>query len=84
MCFGKTKTLKMLREKCTRNNESELGFNLDDRCDYIEHEQFLEKKPRKSSLTVLQMNCRGIKSKLDEIDDSTHTQLPIHYHQVMT
>ena len=30
MCFGKTKTLKSLREQCTNSNESDLGFNLDD------------------------------------------------------
>ena len=50
MCFGKTKTLKSLREKCTSSNESELGFNLDNRCDYIDHDQLQEMKPCKSSL----------------------------------
>ena len=69
MCFGKTKTLKSLREQCTSSNESELGFNLDDRCDYIDHDQLQEMKPCKSSLIILQLNCRGIKSKLDEIEE---------------
>ena len=69
MCFGKTKTLKSLREQCTSNNESDLGFNLDDRCDYIDHDQLQEMKPCKSSLFILQLNCRGIKSKLDKIED---------------
>ena len=69
MCFGKTKTLKSLREQCTSNNESDLGFNLDDRCDYIDHDQLQEMKTCKSSLFILQLNCRGIKSKLDEIED---------------
>ena len=69
MCFGKTKTLKSLREQCTSSNESELGFNLDDRCDYIDHDQIQEMKPCKSSLIILQLNCRGIKSKLDEKDE---------------
>ena len=69
MCFGKTKTLKSLREQCTSSNESDLGFNLDDRCDYVDHDQLKELKPCNSSLFVLQLNCRGIKSKLDEIED---------------
>ena len=69
MCFGKTKTVKSLREKCTSSNESELGFNLDDRCDYIDNNQLQDMKPRKSSLYILQINCRGIKSKLDEIEE---------------
>ena len=69
MCFGKTKTLKSLREKCTSSNESKLGFNVDDRCDYIDHDQLQEIKPCKSSLIILQLNCRGIKSKLDEIEE---------------
>ena len=74
MCFGKTKTLKSLREQCTSSNESDLGFNLDDRCDYIDHDQLKEMKPCKSSLFVLQLNCRGTKSKLDEIDLSKNCQ----------
>ena len=49
--------------------EPEQGFNLDDRCDYIDHDQLLEMKPSKSSLIILQLNCRGIKSKLDEIEE---------------
>ena len=69
MCFGKTKTLKSLREQCTNSNESDLGFNLDDRCDYIDHDHLKEMKACNSSLFVLQVNCRGIKSKLDEIED---------------
>ena len=69
MCFGKTKTFKSLREQCTSSNESELGFNLDNRCDYIDHDEIQEMKPCKSSLVILQLNCRGIKSKLDEIEE---------------
>ena len=64
MCFGKTKTLKSLREKCTSSNESKLGFNLDDRCDYIDHDQLQEIKPCKSSLIILQLNCRGNKVQI--------------------
>ena len=67
--FWKDQTLKSLREQCTSNNESDLGFNLDDRCDYIDHDQLQEMNPCKSSLFILQLNCRGIKSKLDEIED---------------
>ena len=67
--IGKTKTLKLLRDKCNSTTEPELGFNLDDRCDYIDHEQLLDMKPIKSGLNVLQLNCRGIKSKLDEIEE---------------
>ena len=69
MCFGKTLTLKSLREKCTSSSEPELFFNLDDRCDYIDHEQLLEMNPSNSSLIIQQLNCRGIKSKLDEIEE---------------
>ena len=68
-CSGKTKTLKSLREKCNSTTEPELSFNLDDRCDYIDHEQLLDMKPNKSGLSILQLNCRGIKSKLDEIEE---------------
>ena len=67
--FWKDQNLKSLREKCISNNESELGFNLDDRCDYIDHDQLQEIKPCKSSLIILQLNCRGTKSKLDKIED---------------
>ena len=67
--FGKTKTLQSRREQCTSSNESDLGFNLDDKCDYIDHNQLQEMKPCTSSLFILQLNCRGIKSKLDEIGD---------------
>ena len=42
---------------------------IDNRCDYIDHDQIQEMKPCKSSLIVLQLNCRGIKSKLDEIEE---------------
>ena len=69
MCFGKTKTIKSLRGKSNSTREHELGFNLDDSCDYIDHEQSLDMKPNKSGLSILQLNCRGIKSKLDELDD---------------
>ena len=69
MCFGKTKTLKSLREQCISSNEPELGFNIEDRCDYIDHDQILEMKPNKSSLNILQLNCRGIKSKIDKIEE---------------
>ena len=69
MCFGKTKTLKSLREKCASGIEPELGFNLDDRCDYIDHDQLLERRPSNSSLTIQQLNCQGIKSKIDEIEE---------------
>ena len=69
MYFGKTKTIKSLREKCNSTKEQELGFNLDDQCDYIDHEQLLDIKPKTSGLSILQINCRGIKSKLDELKD---------------
>ena len=73
MCFGKTKTVKSLREKCTSSNELELGFNLDinldDRCDYIDHDQLQELKHNNTSLYILQINCRGIKSKFDELEE---------------
>ena len=62
MCFGKTKTLKTLRNKCNNDTDIELGFNIDDRCDYIDPEQLKDTKFDKTSLNVIQLNCRGIKS----------------------
>ena len=63
MCFGKTKTVKSLREKCNSTKAHELGYNLDDRCNYIDHEQLTDMKPSRTGLSILQLNCRGIKSK---------------------
>ena len=48
MCFEKTKTVKSRREKCNSNKAHELGFNLDDRCDHIDHEQITDMKPKKN------------------------------------
>ena len=69
MCFGKTKTLKTLRNKCNNYTDIELGFNIDDRCDYIDPEQRKDMKFDKTSLNVIQLNCRGIKSKIDELEE---------------
>ena len=69
MCFGKTKTLKTLRNKCNNDTDIELGFNIDDRCDYIDPEQLKDTKFDKTSLNVIQLNCRGIKLKIDELEE---------------
>ena len=69
MCFGKTKTLKTLRNKCNTNSEIELGFNIDDRCDYIDPKQLVDTDFNRTSLNIIQLTCRGLKSKLDQIED---------------
>ena len=69
MCFGKTKTLKTLRNCCHNDNTQELGFNIDDSCDYIEPEQLSTKESNRASLKVIEINCRGMKSKLDNLEE---------------
>ena len=69
MCFGKTKTLKTLRNRCHYNSIQDLGFNITDNCDYLEPEQLFTKGRNNSNLNVIQINCRGIKSKLDDLEE---------------
>ena len=69
MCFGKTKTLKMLRNHCQNDNTQDLGFNIVDSCDYIEPEQLSTKESNRANLKAIQINCRGIKSKLDDLEE---------------
>ena len=69
MCFGKTKTLKTLRNCCHYNSSKDLGFNITDNCDYLEPEQLFTNGCNNSNLNVIQINCRGIKSKLDDLDE---------------
>ena len=69
MCFGKTKTLKMLRNCCQHDNTQDLGLNIKDSCDYIEPEQLTTKGRNTDNLNVIQINCRGIKSKLDDLEE---------------
>ena len=69
MCFGKTKTLKTLRNHCQHDNTQDLGFNIIDSCDYIEPEQLTTKGCNTDNLNVIQINCRGIKSKLDDLEE---------------
>ena len=69
MCFGKTKTLKTLRNRCHYNSSQDLGFNVTDNCDYLEPEQLFTKGRNNSNLNVIQINCRGIKSKLDDLEE---------------
>ena len=69
MCFGKTKTLKTLRNRCRNDNSQDLGFNMIDNCDYLETAQMSTKGRNKDNLNIIQINCRGIKSKLDDLAD---------------
>ena len=71
MCFCKTKTVKSLRAKnCIVNNINniELGYNSIDNCDYIDYDSVGDIKTSQKDLRVIQINTRGIKSKLDELD----------------
>ena len=69
MCFGITKTLKTLRNRCHYNSSQDLWFNITDNCDYLEPEQLFAKGRNNSNLNVIQINCRGIKSKLDDLEE---------------
>ena len=69
MCFGKTKTLKTLRNRCRNDISQDLGFNMIDNCDYLEIAQMSTKGCKKDNLNIIQINCRGIKSKLDDLAD---------------
>ena len=71
MCFCKTKTVKSLRIKnSTENNVNniELGCNIIDTCEYMDYESIGNLKTSQNDLRVVQINTRGIKSKLDELD----------------
>ena len=63
MCFGKTKTVKLLKasKNNTRNN-IELGYNTIDSCEYINYEDIPKLKNSQNDLRVVQ------KWKLDELD----------------
>ena len=65
MCFATTKTIKSLRvAKGKSNIFTDLGFNWDDTCDYLEHESLETLQINKNDLRILQLNIRGIKGKL--------------------
>ena len=49
-------------------NNVELGYNMTDSCEYIDYESIGELKASQNDLRVVQINTRGIKSKLDELD----------------
>ena len=68
MCFGRTKTPKTLRNRCHNDTNQELGFNIDDSCDYIVPGQLSTRESNRNNLKVVQINCRGIKSKLDDLE----------------
>ena len=71
MCFCKTKTVKSLRaNNCIVNdiNNIELGYNSIDNCEYIDYDSVGNIKTSQKDLRVVQINTRGIKSKLDELD----------------
>ena len=49
-------------------NNVELGYNITDSCEYIDYECIGELETSQNDLRVVQINTRGIKSKLDELD----------------
>ena len=49
-------------------NNVELGYNITDTCEYIDYECIGELETSQNDLRVVQINTRGIKSKLDELD----------------
>ena len=68
MCFGKTKTLKSLKLAQTHNKDTELGYNIDDNCEYLEYEKLVNLRHTRNDLRILQINVRGIKLKIDDLD----------------
>ena len=68
MCFCKTKTVKALKSIKNTTNNVDLGYNMSDSCEYIDYECIGNLKTSQSDLRVVQINTRGIKSKLDELD----------------
>ena len=49
-------------------NNIELGYNTNDNCEYIDYDSVVNIKNFQKDLHVVQINTRGIKSKLDELD----------------
>ena len=70
MCFARTKTLKLLRE---RNHDSEIstdmGFNWEDNCDYLPFDSIETIVTNNNDLRIIQLNIRGLKGKLDELSE---------------
>ena len=67
MCFAKTKSLKLLRERYKLKSE-DLGFNVIDSCDYVEYEKAIGNTYSNSSFKILQYNVRRLKSKIDDLE----------------
>ena len=68
MCFCKTKSVKSLRTLKNTIVNDELGYNITDNCEYIDYENLGKLTISQSDLRVVQLNIRGIKSKIDELD----------------
>ena len=70
MCFARTKTLKLLRE---RNQDSDIstdmGFNWEDNCDYLPFDSIEMIVTNNNDLRIIQLNIRGLKGKLDELSE---------------
>ena len=49
-------------------NNIELGYNTNDNCEYIDYDSVVNINNSQKDLRVVQINTRGIKSKLDELD----------------
>ena len=70
MCFAKTKTLKLLRERNhSPNTTIDLGFNWEDNCNYLPFDDLDSLGNNNSHLRVIQLNIRGMKGKLDELSN---------------
>ena len=68
MCFAKTKTLKLLREKSQDPDTiTDLGFSWDDNCDYLSYDSIETLSTNKNNLRIIQLNIRGLKGKIDEL-----------------
>ena len=60
--------MKSLRTIKNTIVNDELGYNISDNCEYIDYEDLGKLTISQSDLRVVQINIRGIKSKLDELD----------------
>ena len=69
MCFAQTRTLKLLRDrKSSPDTAIDLGFNWEDNCNYLPFDSIETLVSNNNDLRIVQLNIRGLKGKLDELD----------------